>query len=208
LETAEKLLIDGLAKLGIKPSDSVISIFEKYLHELKKWSRAYNLTALKKDEDIVTKHFLDSLLYLSVIPEGRWSICDIGSGAGFPGLPIAIVRHELNITLIEPSWKKAAFLKHMKRTLSIANVEVLQSRAEDIKEKTFDIAVTRALFSISDLIKKAGHLVKKHGFFILNKGPKFEEEIKKIPSAVKYEIVKISLPGTSLSRNIIKAFHS
>lgn len=208
METAKKLLTDGLVKLGIEPSDSVISTFEKYLHELKKWSRAYNLTALKKNEDIVIKHFLDSLLYLTVIPEGRWNICDIGSGAGFPGLPIAIVRHELNITLIEPSWKKAAFLKHMKRTLSLANVEVLESRAEDIREKIFDIAVTRALFSMSDLIKKTGHLVKENGFFILNKGPKFEEEIKKLPSAAKYEIIKVSLPETSLSRNIIKVFNS
>lgn len=201
----EKLLIDGLKEMGIKPLDTIIDRFDKYIFELKKWNRAYNLTALKKDEDIIIKHFFDSLLYLKVIPEGLWNICDIGSGAGFPGIPMAIARPELNIVLIEPSRKKTAFLRHMKRTLMLNNVEVLENRVEDIKNMLFDIAVTRALFSIRDLIKKAGHILKKDGFFILNKGPKFEEEIKCLPENVKLEVITITLPCTPLQRNLIKA---
>jgi 16S rRNA (guanine527-N7)-methyltransferase len=200
----EKLLINGLKELDIEPLDTIISRFDKYLFELKKWNRAYNLTALKKDEDIIIKHFFDSLLYLKIIPEGQWNICDIGSGAGFPGIPVAIVRPELNIVLIEPSRKKSAFLRHMKRTLMLNNVEVLEKRVEDVKDKLFDIAVTRALFSISDLIEKAGHVLKKDGFFILNKGPKLEDEIIRLPDNVKFEVVTVTLPCTPLQRNLIK----
>lgn len=204
MEKVEKLLINGLLELGIEPSESITGSFYRYLHELKKWNRAYNLTSLKSDEDIITKHFFDSLLYLKAIPEGQWSICDIGSGAGFPGMPMAIVKPELGIALIEPSRKKTAFLRHMKRALSLNNTEVIESRVEDVRDKLFDIAVTRALFSIKDLIKKAGHVLKKEGFFVLNKGPKLEDEISRLPDNVKFEVITITLPCTSLQRNLIK----
>lgn len=200
----EKLLISGLKELGIEPSDTIISRFDKYLLELKKWNRAYNLTALKSDEDIIIKHFFDSLLYLKIIPEGQWSICDIGSGAGFPGIPMAIVKPELSLALIESSRKKAAFLRHIKRTFLFNNIEVLESRVEDVKNRLFDIAITRALFSIKDLIKKAGHILKREGFFLLNKGPKFEDEIISLPDNVKLEVITITLPCTSLQRYLIK----
>ncbi len=201
-----EILKSGLSELGIKAANDIPGKFETYLHDLKKWNRAYNLTALKKDEEIIIKHFLDSLLYLKVIPEGQWSICDIGSGAGFPGIPMAVVRPELSVTLIEPSRKKTAFLRHMKNRLSLKNVEVIESRVENIKDRLFDIAVTRALFSVGDLIKKAGHVLKEDGFFVLNKGPKFEDEIKGIPGYVKFEIFPAALPGASLQRNLIKVY--
>ncbi|WP_333655425.1 16S rRNA (guanine(527)-N(7))-methyltransferase RsmG [Dissulfurispira sp.] len=200
----EELLRKGLKELGFTPSASILSQFDKYLYELKKWNRAYNLTALKSDEDIIIKHFLDSLLYLKVIPEGQWSICDIGSGAGFPGIPMAIVRPEFNIVLIEPSRKKSAFLRHIKRTLPLLNAEVMESRIEDVKGRLFDVAVTRALFSVMDLIKKAGHILRKNGFFVLNKGPKFEDEISHLPGDVKFEVISVTLPCTPLQRNLIK----
>lgn len=201
-----KILKKGFSELGIKAADDIPGKFETYLHELKKWNRAYNLTALKDDEEIITKHFLDSLLYLKVIPEGQLSICDIGSGAGFPGIPMAIVRPELTVALIEPSRKKTAFLRHMKNRLSLQNIEVIESRIEDVKDRLFDIAVTRALFSVGDLIKKAGHILKEDGFFVLNKGPKFEDEIKDISGDIKFEIFPIALPGASLQRNLIKVY--
>ena len=211
------ILTSGLSELGIKAADDIPGKFETYLHELKKWNRAYNLTALKDDEEIITKHFLDSFLYLKVMPNSPipplekggkrgFEICDIGSGAGFPGIPMAIVRPELTVALIEPSRKKTAFLRHMKNRLSLQNIEVIESRIEDVKDRLFDIAVTRALFSVGDLIKKAGHILKEDGFFVLNKGPKFEDEIKDISGDVKFEIFPIALPGASLQRNLIKVY--
>lgn len=201
------LLIKGLKEIEIDPSLQIINNFEMYLHELKKWNRAYNLTSLKTDEDIIIKHFFDSLLYLNAIAPSKekgLEICDIGSGAGFPGMPIAIVQPEMKITLIEPSRKKTAFLKHLKRTLNLSNVEALQNRVEDVKNRLFDIAVTRALFSIKDLIKKARHILKKEGFFILNKGPKFEDEMCNLPESVIIESIAVILPCTSLKRHLIK----
>lgn len=206
METDRELLIVGLQELKIEPSDIIISRFRAYLHELKKWNRAYNLTALKNNRDIIIKHFLDSLLYLKGIHEGQWSLCDVGSGAGFPGLPIAIVRPDLKICLIEPSRKKTAFLKNMKKMLGLGNVEILESRIEEVKEIFFDIAVTRALFSISDFVKKAGHVLKKDGFLLLNKGPKIAIELEKLPAHIKYEIISAALPMSSSQRSIIKVF--
>lgn len=200
----DELLQKGLKQLKIIPSAEIVEKFSIYLQELKKWNRAYSLTSLKKDDDIIIKHFFDSLLYLEAVPEGIFSICDIGSGAGFPCLPIAIVRPELTVCLIEPSRKKCAFLRHIKNTLKLQNVEVLESRVEDVKDRLFDIGMTRALFSVNELIKKAGHVIKKGGVFILNKGPMFEKEIKELPDGIQIEVIAIPLPQTSIKRNLIK----
>ncbi len=204
LSKEKQLLIKGLSELKIETSGDVIEKFIIFLQELKKWNRVYNLTAITNDEDIIIKHFLDSLLYLRFIPTGKWDICDIGSGAGFPGLPIAFIRVESNITLIEPSKKKAAFLKHIRRILFLDNVKIINSRIEDIKDIFFDIVVTRALFSVSELILKARHIIKKGGFFIMNKGPAFMDEIKEIPAGSKLDVVSVILPLTSIKRNIVK----
>lgn len=200
----KQLLINGLSELNIEPKEEVIEKFIIFLHELKKWNRVYNLTAITKDDDIIIKHFLDSLLFLRFIPVGCWDVCDIGSGAGFPGFPLAFIRHELNITLLEPSNKKAAFSRHIKRKLSLNNIQILESRVEDIKDIFFDIAVTRALFSVSELIAKAQHIIKENGFFIMNKGPALIDEIKEITADIKLEIVPAILPLTSIKRNIVK----
>ncbi len=204
METDRELLTRGIKELGIDPPDTAVDRFHSYLQELKKWNRAYNLTALTSSGDIVIKHFLDSLLYLKAIPEGQWNICDVGSGAGFPGLPLAIIRTDVSITLVEPSRKKTAFLRHMKRQLSLAHISVAEARVEDLKDKVFDIAVTRALFSIGDFVKKAGHVVRGGGFFVLSKGPKLEEEREALPASVKCEIIPVFLPLAGLQRNIVK----
>ncbi|TAN43085.1 MAG: 16S rRNA (guanine(527)-N(7))-methyltransferase RsmG [Nitrospirae bacterium] len=197
-------LSSGLQQLGIEPKNHVIASFETYLAELKKWNKAYNLTALKKDEEIIIKHFLDSLLYLKLLPENACSVADIGSGAGFPGAPIAIVRPDIAITLVEPSRKKCAFLRNIKRVLQLNNVEILESRVEDIKDVVFDVAVTRALFSLDDFVKKTKQLIKKDGILILNKGPKLDSEIKQLPDTIKYEITEMALPFSEAKRNLIK----
>ncbi len=200
-----------MRELGIEPTHSRIELFSGFMYELKKWNRTHNLTALKKDEDIIVKHFIDSLVYLQVIPQHDLShsrklikLCDIGSGAGFPGIPIAIVRPDLDITLVESSKKKAAFLRHIKRSLPLGNISVLESRVEDVGVGLFDIALTRALFNTHDLMKKAAHVIKKDGFIVLSKGPKFSEEMKVFAGNMKVEVVKVELSSVSLQRNIIK----
>jgi 16S rRNA (guanine527-N7)-methyltransferase len=201
------LLKKGLIELGFLPSEEQTNAFMTYLSELKKWNKAYNLTGLKEDKDIIIKHFFDSLLYLKTLLEGKIRVADVGSGAGFPGLPIKIIRPEIEMYLIEPSRKKAAFLKHIIRQLGLKKAEVIEKRIEEIRAnqelaELVDVAVTRALFSIKDFMKKASHIVKEGGTLILNKGPKVDEELKKLQD-VKYEILPINLPFSDIKRYLI-----
>ncbi len=206
----DELLKDGILELGITPSKQQINNFITYLSELKKWNKAYNLTGLKKDEDIIIKHFLDSLLYLKAMPDGEIRVADIGSGAGFPGIPIKIIRPEIDMYLVEPSRKKSAFLRHIVRRLELKQIEVIEKRIEEIKVKrelvqSVDIALTRALFSIKDFLKKASHIVKTGGIFILNKGPKIEDELKMLQN-VKYEVLPVNLPFSDIKRYLVIAY--
>jgi 16S rRNA (guanine527-N7)-methyltransferase len=203
----DELLRDGIIELGLTPSKQQINAFMVYLSELKKWNRAYNLTGLENDKDIIIKHFFDSLLYLKAISEGEIRVADVGSGAGFPGIPIKIMRPEIEMYLIEPSRKKSAFLRHIIRRLELKRIEVIEKRIEEIKvnqelAQPFDIALTRALFSIKDFLKKASHIVKTGGILILNKGPKVKEEITMIRD-IKYEIVPLPLPLSNITRKIV-----
>ena len=203
----DELIKDGLIELGLIPSMNQINTFTTYLYELKKWNKTYNLTGLKKDEDIIIKHFIDSLLYLKAMPDGKTKVADIGSGAGFPGIPIKIIRPEIEMYLIEPSVKKSAFLRHITRRLQLKEIEVIEKTVEEIRVNqnlslSVDVAVTRALFSIKDFIKKASHIVKQDGILILNKGPKVREEIKMLKD-IKYEFLTLGLPLSGIKRYVI-----
>lgn len=173
-----------------------------YLKELKRWNKAYNLTSLEDEKEIIVKHFVDSLLYLCFIPETPVKIADVGSGAGFPGVPIAIVRPDINVTLIEPSWKKVAFLKYIKRNIQLRNIEIAQSKAEQINEN-FDIVISRALWSIKDFFKKCKHLTKE-GALIISKSVRIEEELEEIPKNIRIETKEFILPIFNAKRFIIK----
>jgi 16S rRNA (guanine527-N7)-methyltransferase len=203
----EELLKGGLIESGFKPSEEQINAFMTYLSELKKWNKAYNLTGLKNDEDIVIKHFFDSLLYLKTMPDGEIKVADIGSGAGFPGIPIKIIRPEIDMYLIESSGKKAAFLRHIIRELQLKKIEVIEKRIEEIKVNqqiplSVDVLVTRALFTVKDFVKKASHIVKQGGMLILNKGPKAKEELKIIKD-IRYKILTVNLPLSDIKRYIV-----
>jgi 16S rRNA (guanine527-N7)-methyltransferase len=203
----DELLKDGIIELGFTASKEQLNAFITYLSELKRWNKAYNLTGLKKDEDIIIKHFLDSLLYLKAIPDGKIRIADVGSGAGFPAIPIKIIRPEIEMFLIEPSRKKSAFLRHIIRQLGLEKIGVIEKSIEEIKidhELSFpvDIAVTRALFTIKEFLKKASHIVRQDGILILNKGPKVNEELKLLKNR-KYEVITIKLPLSDIKRRIV-----
>lgn len=205
----KELLKEGLSELGLIPAEEQINAFMIYLSELKRWNKAYNLTGINKDEDIVIKHFLDSLLYLKAMPTGELMVADVGSGAGFPGIPVKIIRPEIHMYLIEPTGKKCLFLRNIIRQLDLKKTEVIEKRIEEIKtDKEFaspvDIAVTRALFDIKEFIKQASHIVKKGGIIILNKGPKMKEELNMLKD-VKHEILTIKLPLSDIERYIVRA---
>jgi 16S rRNA (guanine527-N7)-methyltransferase len=199
----EELLKKGLEELHLTPDDNYISSFLTYLIELKKWNKVYNLTSIKKDEDIIIKHFLDSLLYMKGIPQGALKIADIGSGAGFPGIPIKIIRPEVDMYLIESSVKKFLFLRHIANLLKIKHIEVIEDRVENIKKTLcVDVAMTRALFTVEEFIKRASHIIKKGGMLIHSKGPKIQEELQKLKD-INYEIIPCTLPLTDIQRYIV-----
>jgi 16S rRNA (guanine527-N7)-methyltransferase len=199
----DELLKKGLEELSLPPFEEYLISFKTYLLELKKWNRIHNLTGIKEDADIITKHFLDSLLYMKGMPQGALKVADIGSGAGFPGIPIKIICPEIEMYLIESSVKKSLFLRHIINLLKIKNIAVIEERVEHIKESFIvDIAMTRALFTIDDFIKKASHIIKDGGMLIHSKGPKVREELKKLKDT-NYEIIPCNLPLADIKRYIV-----
>jgi 16S rRNA (guanine527-N7)-methyltransferase len=199
----KELLRNGLNALGLTPSEQQINAFITYLSELKKWNRVYNLTGLRKDEDIIIKHFLDSLLYLKAMPAEKTEVADIGSGAGFPGIPIKIVRPEIDLYLMEPSEKKCAFLRYITSQLDLKKIEVIQKRVEDAKGLVaVDIALTRALFTIKEFIRRASPIVRQGGILILSKGPKVGEELKTLKD-IRYDLLTVSLPLSGIKRHLV-----
>ncbi len=200
----KELLTDGLRELGLEPSDAQVEKLLGYLSELKRWSKAYSLTSLKTDRDIIVKHFLDSALYLKVIPSEVKSIADIGAGAGFPGVVLKILRPELEVTLIEPVQKKDTFLRNLISRLKLEGISTLRARVEDVSDIQVDAACTRALFSVEELVEKAGHIVRPGGLFILSKGPKGKDELGEGDEAgIVYKEIKVELPIEKVIRHLI-----
>ena len=201
------ILKEGLLSLGITPSDDRVRFFSVYLAEIKKWNKACNLTGIQSDQDIIIKHFLDSILYLKPMPKGVLRIADVGSGAGFPGIPIKLVRPGLKMFLIEPSGKKAVFLRHMIKLLQMEGIKVIEKRIEEIQlplelGTPVDIAVTRALYAVEEFVRKAAHVVKPDGLFILSKGPKVRGELERA-SNLGYKLLEVPLPKTNIVRYLV-----
>jgi len=203
LAKEREILTAGLIELGLDPFSGIVAAFDLYRAELKKWNRVHNITSITGDEEIVIKHFLDSLLYLKAMPQGEVVLCDVGSGGGFPGLPLAIARPDIRVTLLEPARKKAAFLKQIRRLLALKNVEIIDCRAEELTDSEFDVVATRATFSVGEMLDKAGRLIKKGGVMIMSKGPGYEEEIKLLPDSYKAEVIPVSPPYAGMTRNLI-----
>lgn len=210
LETLKK---DAEA-IGINLDRSTLSTFHSYYHELKRWSRAYNLTALRDEKDIARKLFIDSLGYHVVCRKQAVShILDIGSGAGFPGLVLAVLRPESMVTLIEPSKKKTAFLRSVIKKVALDNTEVVDTTVEEFVrgcDKRFNMITTRALFSAKELLKKTLPLQSEKAVLLLSKGRDFQKEIdqieglpKRMLSSFIIEHKQFRIPNSEIIRNFI-----
>ena len=201
-DDAASLLERGLAELDLTLSGGQFDAFLTYLAELKKWNRAYNLTALRSDRDIVVRHFLDSLLFVKVLPSHTGSLADIGSGAGLPGIPISIVRPDLKVLLVEPTEKKIAFLDHLRRRLCLSHTEVMRARVQEIRDRRFDALVTRALFSIREFIACGSRLLNPGGLLVLSKGPKLAEEVEGL-EGLQIFVTQLRLPVEHVIRRLV-----
>lgn len=202
MTNSERLIREGITSLGFSFTAQQIQAFLIYLRELRKWNKACNLTGLKTEADIIVKHFLDSLLFLKVFPDHIRSTADIGSGAGFPGIPLKIICPDLKVYLVEPHKKKAVFLRHMVTVLGLQEAEIIEKRLEDVRDITVDIAVTRALFTVREMIEKTRGLIAAGGAIILNKGPKIQEELENI-SLQGIRVQQLTLPFLDIVRYLV-----
>ena len=196
------MIRQGLNVLGIPFSEDQVVRFLTYLSELKKWNKAYNLSGLKTDREIIIKHFLDSLLFIRVLPARSVTVADIGSGAGFPGVPVKIMCPKLKIFLVEPVGKKAIFLRHICSRLSLEGIEIVDKRIEEVEMLEVDAAMTRALYSVRDFIEKMKGHINKRGVLILSKGPKLTEELKGL-NMQDIEVSDYRLPFDETLRHLV-----
>jgi 16S rRNA (guanine527-N7)-methyltransferase len=176
------LLINGAGLLQVDLTETQVSQFVTYLEELNLWSKIADLVSQSDPEVIIRKHILDSLAALSILPKnGR--LLDLGSGAGFPGIPIAIAAPALSVTLLEPRRKRVNFLKEVIRKVRLTNAHAYEGRVEEFAEaerwkSAFSIVITRATWNIRELLTQAKPFLANEGIVVAMKGEKAEEELR------------------------------
>jgi len=184
-------LVQGISELQLDIGSDKLEKFRTYKTLLKEWNEKINITAIKDDDEIDIKHFLDSLTIFKTdkITEGK-SVIDIGTGGGFPGVPIKIVEDSLEVVLLDSLNKRLKFLDEVIKELGLKNIRTMHERAEDLgnnmdyREK-FDIAVSRAVASLNILAEYCLPFVKPNGYFIAMKGSGSNDEIKEAENAIK-----------------------
>ncbi len=164
------------------------------LGELEKWNRKFNLTAIRNVDEMITTHLLDSLVERPFLLGD--SVLDVGTGAGFPGLPLAIVEPERQFTLLDSNNKKIMFVQHAAGILGLDNVITVKARAEDYAPgHCFDTVIVRALAALPNLVEIAGHHVGEDGVFVALKGRYPAEELQQLDHLWGYAVTKLLVPG-------------
>ena len=210
----EKFLINYINKIGIQLSQEQAKSFIIYMNELTECNKVMNLTAITDPKEIVIKHFADSLLTCKAIDLSNKNVIDVGTGAGFPGLPIKIALQDVKLTLLDALLKRIDFLQNVCEKTNISDVTFIHSRAEDgardsdLRE-SFDAVVSRAVAPLNILCEYDLPFVKKGGYFIALKSKDTENEVKNAQTALKelggkvIEIKNYILPDTDIDRSII-----
>lgn len=200
MDACKKILITGLESLNLAFDEKKIEQLMSFIKLLEKWNKAYNLTSIRNTEDMVSLHLLDSLAVLPFI-EGKYVI-DIGTGAGLPGIPLAIYLPGIDFTLLDSNAKKTRFVQQAILELKLNNVTVCHSRVENyLPETSFDTVITRAFASLSDIVKLSAHLVSQSGVILAMKGQLPDEQ--DINSA-KTTLIPINVPGIPAKRCLVK----
>ena len=192
----------GLAALDLD-AEALAPRLLAYLALLDRWNRTYNLTAIRDPREMVTRHLLDSLAMQPFVEDGN--LADLGTGPGLPGIPLAIARPGLQVTLVESNGKKARFLREAVRSLGLSNARVAESRAEALDEPSAYAAITaRALDVLAGIIEVGGHLLQPGGRLLAMKGVRPDEEIAALPSGWSVEAMHpLVVPGLQGERHLV-----
>jgi 16S rRNA (guanine527-N7)-methyltransferase len=200
----EERIRAGIAAMALEMPEGAPESLARYLELIAKWNRVHNLTAVRETAQMVVLHVLDSL---SLLPHlgGVKTLLDVGSGPGLPGIPVAIARPDIAVTLLDSSHKKAAFLQQAKVELGLANVSVACERVEAWKtDRRFDAVVSRAFADLVDFVDQAQHLVAPAGTLIAMKGVHPFEELSRVPATHRVaRVLEISVPSLEAKRHLV-----
>ena len=211
-EFKEKMILN-VDKLGITLSEIQLKQFYNYMNLLIEWNKKINLTAITEPDEIILKHFVDSLTISKYISDGT-KVVDVGTGAGFPGIPLKIVRQDVDITLLDSLQKRINFLDEVINELNLEKITTVHSRVEDFGKnkkyrEEFDIATSRAVANLATLSEYLLPLVKVGGKVISMKGSLIQEELENSKNAIKIlggqieKVDEFDLPNSDISRNIV-----
>lgn len=208
-------LIEGMGKLNIKLDRNQLDKFEIYKKMLMEWNEKINITAITDEKEIDIKHFLDSLTpSVTKLLDGEKKIIDIGTGGGFPGIPLKILNKKLDVTLLDSLNKRIIFLKEVIDLLKLDKTEAIHGRAEELARKDeyrekYDVCLSRAVASLDTLSEYCLPFVKKGGYFIAMKGPEVEEEVQISRNAIDklggkiMRVEKIEIPCSDIYHSLV-----
>ncbi len=203
-EPLKDALHAGLVQIGVVLPGAAEECLVDFLRLIEKWNRVYNLTAVRDPRDMITHHLLDSLAILPYVKGPR--VLDIGTGAGLPGIPLAIARPDLQFTLLDASAKKTRFVIQAISELKLTNAEVAQARVEKYRPgRKFGTLIARAFGSQAEIVRGAQHLCDMDGEFLLMKGAHPAEQLADIPMDFKLtEVIKLHVPGLEAERHLVR----
>ena len=196
------LLVEGLHRMSLNLSDQMLDQLMAYLNLIEKWNRVYNLTAIRERDEMIKLHFLDSLSILNYVEMEH--VLDVGSGAGFPGIVLAITKPELKVTVMDSVNKKTTFMQQVKSELLLTNLNVVNARVEEYQPTTlFDGVITRAFSSIQDMLSMTEHTLQKNGAWLAMKSKDVKEELKKLGQN-QYTLIPLEVPFINAERYLVK----
>ena len=197
----QQILQEGLQELNISADEHKLESLLAFIKLIEKWNKAYNLTAVRKPEDMARLHILDSMAVMPFIQGNR--VADIGTGAGLPGIPLAIFLPDIEFTLVDSNSKKTRFVQQAILELKLKNVKVIHSRVEKLQTDTlFSTVIMRAFASLEDIMRLSRHLIDKEGILLAMKGQTPDLELNEI--AQPYSIIPVHVPGIEAERCLIQ----
>ena len=201
MDACRDTLLEGLVNLNLALAATQIDQLLTYIHLIEKWNKAYNLTAVRDIHEMVATHLLDSLAILPEVEGVR--IADIGTGAGLPGIPLAICRPDWQLTLVDSNSKKTRFVQQAVLELKLQNVEVVHARVENLQPAVgFDTVLCRAFASMPDIIRLCRHLLTASGQIVAMKGQTPHEELLQLSQ--DYQVIPLRVPGIEAERCLVK----